>query len=149
VTRIKSGQDLATGLLFIFIGAVGLWIGRDYPVGSPVRLGTGVFPRILCWCLVGSGAIVMVKALLVNGPKLTPWAWRPVLMISLATVAFALLIDRAGLVVTMLVTMGLTALGTPETRWREFVAFAVIMLVIGVGLFVWGLGMPVRVLPWK
>ena len=149
MTRIRSGQDLATGLLFAAVGALGMWFGRDLPMGSPLRLGTGVFPYILCWCLIGTGALVVVKALLVEGPRLGRWAWRPVIMITLATLAFALLIDRAGLVVTMVVSMTLTALGTPETRWREFLVFVLIMLLVGVALFIWGLGMPVRVLPWN
>ena len=46
-------------------------------------------------------------------------------MITLATIAFALLIDRLGLVVAMIVSMTLAALGTPETRWREYALFAV------------------------
>jgi putative tricarboxylic transport membrane protein len=68
-------------------------------------------------------------------------------MITLATVAFALLIDRLGLVVAMLVSMTLAALGTPETRWREYTMFAAIMVVIGVGMFIYGLRMPIPILP--
>jgi putative tricarboxylic transport membrane protein len=75
------------------------------------------------------------------------WAWRPVVMISLATVAFALLIDRWGLAGSMLVSMTLAALGTPQTRWGKYAMFAAIMLAIGTALFVWGLGMPIEVLP--
>ena len=121
--RIKS-QDFATGLLFIAVGAAALWIGADYPMGTPQRPGTGVLPRILAWCLIGTGALLWLKAVVTDGPRLTAWAWRPAIMITLATVAFALLVDRAGLVVTMLVSMTLAALGTPETRWREYALFA-------------------------
>lgn len=149
MTRIKGGQDMATGLLFAAIGGLGLWVGRDYPMGSPVRLGTGVFPAILSWCLVGTGAIIGIKALLRGGAPLTGWAWRPVLMIVLATVAFALLIDRVGLVLTMVVCMTLAAIGTHETRWKEFAWFTVLMVAIAIGLFIWGLGMPIKVLPWN
>lgn len=149
MTRIKGGQDLATALLFAAVGALGLWVGRDYPMGSPVRLGTGVFPYILCWCLIGTGAIIALKAILRGGITLTPWAWRPVLMIVLATSSFALLIDRIGLVLTMVVCMTLTALGTHETRWKEFAGFTVLMILIALGLFIWGLGMPIKVLPWN
>ena len=49
--------------------------------------------------------------------------------------------------VAMLVSMTLVALGTPETRWREFAAFSVLMLFVGAGVFVWGLGMPISILP--
>jgi hypothetical protein len=127
----------------------GFWVGRELPFGTPVRLGTGAFPRILCWCLLGTGGILVVKALIRGGVPLTAWAWRPVLMLVLATVSFALLIDRAGLVVAMVVSMALAAAGTHETRWREFTWFTVLMVVIGVALFIWGLGMPIKVFPWS
>ena len=145
--RIKSGQDLATGLLFIAVGLAALWIGADYPMGTAQRPGTGVLPYILAWCLIGTGALLWLKAMLADGPGLTHWAWRPVIMITLATIAFALLVDRFGLVAAMLASMTLAALGTPETRWREYTIFALIMLAIGVGLFIYGLGMPIAILP--
>jgi hypothetical protein len=97
--------------------------------------------------------LLWLKALLSEGPRFTSWAWRPVIMITLATVAFALLIDRFGLVAAMLVSMTLAALGTPETRWREYTIFAAVMVVIGVGMFIYGLRMPIPILPealsWK
>lgn len=151
--RIKGGQDFATGLLFIGVGLAAMWIGADYPMGSAQRPGTGVLPRILAWCLIGTGALLWLKAVVIESPGLTRWAWRPVIMITLATVAFALLVDRLGLVVAMLVSMTLTALGTPETRWREYALFVLLMLGIGIGVFIQGLGMPIpilpKALPWK
>jgi Tripartite tricarboxylate transporter TctB family len=145
--RIKSTQDLATGILFIGVGLAALWIGADYPVGTARRPGTGVLPRILAWCLIGTGALLWLKAVLVEGPGLTRWAWRPVIMISFATVAFALLVDRFGLVVAMLVSMTLAALGTPQTRWLEYAVFTVLMVAIGVGMFIYGLRMPIPIWP--
>jgi putative tricarboxylic transport membrane protein len=68
-------------------------------------------------------------------------------MITLATIAFALLVDRYGLAASMLVSMTLAALGTPETRWIEYALFAAIMLALGIAMFIWGLGMPIQVLP--
>lgn len=144
--RIKS-QDFATGLLFLGVGVAALWISADYPMGTPQRPGTGVLPVILAWCLIGTGALLWLKAVVTDSPRLTSWAWRPAIMITLATIAFALLIDTAGLAVTMVASMTLVALGTPETRWREYLPFAVIMLAIGVIVFIYGLGMPIPILP--
>jgi Tripartite tricarboxylate transporter TctB family len=144
---IKSSQDLATGLLFIAVGVAAQWIGADYPMGTAQRPGTGVLPYILAWCLIGTGALLWIKAAVTDGPRLTGWAWRPAIMITLATVAFALLADRFGLVVSMLASMTLAALGTPETRWREYALFALLMIAIGVGVFIYGLGMPIPILP--
>jgi len=145
--RIKGSQDLATAILFVAVGLSAFFIGADYPMGTPQRLGTGVLPRILAWCLMGTGILLLIKAILAEGASLTGWAWRPMVMVTLAVAAFALLVDRAGLMVAMLVSMTLVALGTPETRWREFAAFSVLILVVGACVFVWGLGMPISILP--
>lgn len=147
--RIRNAQDFATGLLFIVVGAGALWIGADYAMGTAQRPGTGVLPRILAWCLVGTGGLLWIKALLSDGPRLGDWGWRPLIMITLAIIAFSLLIDRYGLIAAMLASMTLAAFGTPQTRWGEYIIFAGIMVVIGVSLFIWGLGMPVRALPWN
>lgn len=147
--RIRSSQDFVTGLLFIVVGIGAIWIGADYAMGTAQRPGTGVLPRILAWCLIGCGGLLWIKAFLSDGPDLGALAWRPLIMITLALIAFSVLIDRAGLVVAMLASMTLAALGTPQTRWGEYALFSIIMLVIGVGMFVYGLGMPVRALPWN
>jgi hypothetical protein len=147
--RIKSSKDFTTGLLFIAIGIAAYYIGASYNMGSAQRPGTGVLPRILAWGMMGSGALLAIQAMLQDGPKLNAWAWRPLVMITAATVAFAFLVDQAGLVIAMIVTMTLAALGTHETRWREFAMFSVLMLALGLGIFIYGLGMPIKVLPWR
>jgi putative tricarboxylic transport membrane protein len=145
--RIRGGQDFAAGLLFLVVGLAAFWIGADYPMGSPQRPGTGVLPRILAWCLIGTGGLLCIKALFVEDPGVGRWALRPVIMIALATLAFALTVDRLGLVVAMVLSMTLTALGTPETRWREYALFSLLMIGIGIGLFIYGLRMPIPVWP--
>lgn len=147
--RIKSSKDFMTGLLFLAIGLGAYYIGSTYSMGTPQRPGTGVLPRILAWCLMGSGLLLAIQALIQDGPKLDAWAWRPLIMITLATIAFAFLVDSAGLVVAMIVSMTIAALGTHETRWLEFSMFMLLMLAIGLGIFIYGLGMPIKVLPWN
>jgi hypothetical protein len=147
--RIKSSKDFTTGLLFLAIGLGAYYIGSTYNMGTAQRPGTGVLPRILAWCLMGSGLLLSIQALIQEGPKLDAWAWRPLIMITVATIAFALLVDSAGLVIAMIVSMTLATLGTHETRWREFAMFMVLMLALGLGIFIYGLGMPIKVLPWN
>jgi hypothetical protein len=135
--------------MFTAIGAFGLYIGSDYPMGTPVRLGTGVFPTILCWGLIAIGAIVFVQGLMVPGPPMGAWAWRPVLLVGLAAALFAVLIEPAGLVVSMLVLMIIGALAGQEHSIKEFSIFTAIMVVLSVGMFIWGLDMPIKVFPWS
>lgn len=146
---IRSGQDLLCGAMFALIGAGALWVGRDYPMGTPLRLGSGVFPWLLSWGLIGVGGIVFVKGLLTDGPRLTGWAWRPVILITVAAISFAVLIEPAGLVASMLVLMAFGALAGDGHRRRELSIFFAVMLLLGVGIFIWGLGMPIKVFPWS
>jgi hypothetical protein len=95
------------------------------------------------------GAIIFVKGLLTDGKRLEGWAWRPVLLITLAAVAFALLIEPAGLVATMLVVMALGALAGDGHTLRELSVFMAVMIVLALVIFIWGLGMPIRVFPWS
>ena len=146
--RVKWGQDLVTGLLFIGIGIVAMIIGWDYPRGTPQRPGTGVLPMMLCVCLIISGLFLAVKSVAADQP-IAKWAWRPFLMVTLGTVVFGLLIDDAGLVVTMIISMSICALGTLDTRWPEFAMFSAIMIVSCWALFIWLLGMPITTWPTK
>jgi len=57
------------------------------------------------------------------------------------------MIDDYGLVPTMIVSMAISALGTAETRWSEFAMFMLIMMVASWAIFIWLLGMPIKVWP--
>ncbi len=146
---LKGPKDLLSGLMFIVIGAGGLYFGSDFPMGTPVRLGTGVFPAILSWGLIVIGVIVFIQGLLITGEPVGNWAWRPVVLIGIAAGLFAVLIEPAGLIVSMIVLMGFGALAGDDHTVREFSIFSVIMVVMALAMFIWGLGMPIKVFPWS
>ena len=56
-------KDVLAGLMFMAVAAFGLWLSRDYPIGTAFRMGTGYVPRLLCWILLGLGAIVFLQGL--------------------------------------------------------------------------------------
>lgn len=147
--HVRFGQDFAAGLLFLIVGVGAYLIGADYPMGIPQRPGTGVLPRILSICLIGSGGLLIVKAMLAGDTPLGAWAWRPWIAVTLAVTVFGLTVDSLGLVIAMILSLTLCAIGTPETRWREFAIFLVIMIAIGVGVFVLLLGMPIPIWPTR
>ena len=154
--RIKNDQDFVTGLMFLVIGLGALAIAYDFPsgqhgytMGTPQRPGTGVLPAILSWCLIGSGLLIAGKSIGTPGAAMGIWDWRSIICVTLGTVAFGLVIDDWGLIVSMILSMTLCALGTPETRWREFAIFSGIMLAIGYSTFIWLLGMPIATWPTK
>lgn len=141
--KIKFGQDMVTGLLFALVGAGALWIGKDYNMGTAQQPGTGVLPAILSACLIAIGAFLCVRSILNGDTEIEYSAWGPLVWVTLATVVFGLLIDRVGFIPTTIVSLTVCALGSNETRWREFTVFLGIMIVTGWATFIWLLGMPI------
>jgi hypothetical protein len=145
--RIRAGQDFATGILFALVALAALYIGADYPMGTAQRPGTGVLPRILSLCLLGTGVFLIGKSILFGDVAMERWVWRPLSAVTIATILFGLIIDDLGLAITMVLSMSIAALGTTDTRWREFATFLVIMIVGSWALFIWLLGMPIPMWP--
>lgn len=141
--KISFGQDTATGLLFAGIGAGALWIGWDYNMGTALKPGTGVLPAMLSVGLILIGAVLALRAIIAGDVAIEDFSWRPLIMVTIGTLAFGLLIDRLGMVVTTIASLGLCALGISETRWGEFAVFTAIMLAISWFTFIWLLGMPI------
>ncbi len=145
----KFGQDTVTGLMFAAVGAAALWIGKDYNMGTPQQPGTGVLPAILSGCLIVTGTILIVRSLLTGDTRIESGVWGPLFWVTLATVAFGLLIDRVGFIPTTIVSLTICALGSAETRWREYTVFLAIMIATGWATFIWLLGMPIPAFAFK
>jgi hypothetical protein len=141
VFRVKHLQDFLAGVMFILFGVAGLWLGRDYGMGSAARMGQGYFPFMLSAGLVLLGVIVAARGISVEGPAIEPGHWRPLFFVLLAVLIFGLLIERAGLVVTSVIVTSLAALGYRDTvRPLEIVALTVGLTFFCVILFIWLLG---------
>ena len=50
--------DLLTAVMFLIIGALGLWAGRDLTMGTAAAMGPGYLPRMVCWLLILVGLTV-------------------------------------------------------------------------------------------
>jgi len=145
--RIRNPQDLGAGLLFLAIALFALWVARDYPVGTSVRMSSGYFPRLLCLLLLLLGAYVTLRALVVEGPAVTRVRLRPVLMITAGVVVFAYSIQTLGLVLaTVLLTM-IGGYASPRVRLIEMAAASAVLAVLAIAIFVKGIGLPIPIWP--
>jgi putative tricarboxylic transport membrane protein len=140
MVRIRNTQDFWAGLLFAAFGVAALIIGRDYAFGTATRMGPGYLPMLLSGGLVLIGSLLMLRGLSFAGPPLERSDPRPQFFILAAIVAFALLIERAGLVVAVMVAALLASLASREIRWRETVVVAAVLAAGMALLFVKALG---------
>ncbi len=146
--RVRSPVDFLTGLLFLAIGGTGLWLGRDWPMGTLAMMDSGFLPRVLSAIVALSGVGLIVKAFLVRGPVFEGIVIRPLLAVIAAVVAFAFLIETLGLVlaITAVVTIGGFAGERPGP-----IAFLVLtgsLILLCVAVFIWGVELPIKVWPF-
>jgi putative tricarboxylic transport membrane protein len=147
--RVLRRPDVLAGLMFIGFALLGLWLSRNYPIGTAVRMGTGYVPRLLCWILLLLGAVVLVMGLRAADAEDGPPAlrWRPIVLIPAALVAFALTIERLGIVIAGLLLIGIGALGGRDLRLLEVVVAAAALVFFTWAIFIWALGLPIPVWP--
>jgi hypothetical protein len=145
--RFNWNQDSAAGLMFCAFGVAGLVLGRDYPVGTSLRMGPGYMPAMLCYLMVLLGAIIFLKGTAIEGEPMARWSLRPLVMVSGAFLIFAFLIETAGLPAATLGSMVFGAFGSSEFRLHEQVILGVCAAVVSVGVFIYGLGLPMDIWP--
>jgi hypothetical protein len=145
--RIRNQQDLGAGLLFLAIALFALWVARDYPVGTSVRMSSGYFPRVLCFVLIGLGVYVSLRALVIEGPAVTKVRLRPLLLITAAIVTFAYSIQMLGLVLATVLLVLIGGYASPSVRLSEMLAAAVVLAVMTIAIFIWGIGLPIPIWP--
>ena len=145
--RIKFNQDFVAGMMFIAFGVLGLYLGKAYPMGTSLRMGPGYLPTLLCWILIVLGAIVGGKGIAFGGLPIDRWYFRPLIMINAGMMAFALLIENIGLPGAVIATVVVGALGGLEFRLIEVVVLGIVLALLSIAIFIYGLGLPMPILP--
>lgn len=152
-------KDFWSGLLFAAFGAAALLFGRDYPMGTPVRMGPGFFPLALGGLLLLIGLVLVVKAVLrgrgaegrggfgaLRGPG--GWArWRAAFCLTAAVLVFALAVRPLGFVLATFLTIIVAAAAGPGFHWRETPLLGLAVAGFATLLFVLLLGLPFALLP--
>src|SRR5258707_8841315 len=128
--------------MLIAIGAVAVFIARDYPFGTALRRGAGFFPVVLGVVLMLFGLTFALRGLRDSARIEGNWSLRALIVLPLAFVAFGVLMEHAGFVPAMLALTAGSAAAGPEFRIGEVLALSVLLTVMCVALFIWALGLP-------
>ena len=138
----RHNRDFFAGLLYIFIGALGMFIARDYPFGSALRMGPGYFPSVLGGMMIAFGVAVMMMGVK-NNEKMKPyWSFRALIMLPLATVVFGVMMEEAGFIPALLVLIPLSAAAGKEFKVVEIALLTIGLTILSTLLFIKGLGLP-------
>ena len=149
--RCRNPQDLAAGLFLILVATLALVFSGNLQMGRLVDMGSGYVPRMLAWILVGLGVIVSARGFTTDPPPDTPplteWAWRPLLPLTASILVFALLLERVGLAICVVLTVLVACLAAPGIRWAQSLSVGIALATLSALLFVLGLGLPLLIWP--
>jgi len=160
-------KNVLAGLMFVAIAALGLWVSRDYPIGTALRMGTGYVPRLLCWALLGLGVLIALQGwreARTAEPSVAAAAGdrpgdvfatarrlmsrlRGAVFVTASLVIFGLTIERLGLVISILLLTGVGAIAARGLRLFETLAAAAVLIVLSWAIFIVGLGLTIPVWP--
>jgi hypothetical protein len=144
--KVRNPQDFGAAVVFILIGAVGLYFAGDLAFGTTARMGPGYFPTLLSALILLIGIIVGVKALSVDGPEIGRIPLRAIVVIVLCVVGFGYLIERLGLAITAAALVLVAGYARQGASLKENIPLALGMSIFVIGVFVYALSQPLPVL---
>lgn len=163
--RIHNKKDVAAGLLFVAIGVATAVGASDYPLGAIRNIGPGYFPIMLGIVLALLGAAVASQGIAFGGAVDAATgqdreqdreqdqeddegiAIRPLIMITLAVVAFGVMVRPLGLAVATIALVALSSLGGREFGLLKVVLLSVGLIALSWLTFIYLLGLPMTLWP--
>lgn len=147
--KLKNPKDFWSGVMFTAIGFAFAAIVKyyEYPMGTGSRMGPGYFPYVLGIIMAILGIAIVVESFATEGPPVTKFAWKPLFWILGGVVLFGLIAKVAGLAVSIIALVVISAYGSHEFKIKEVIIASLILAAFSVGVFVYGLKLPFPIWP--
>ena len=140
--NFSTNRDFWAGLMFLGIGISAIFIAREYPFGSTLRMGPGYLPILLGGILGLFGIYIMGKGLRRQEKIRGTWSVRAFIVLPVVTVLFGVLMERAGFIPALAVLVFGSAAAGSEFKWGEVLLLTAFLTLLSLALFIWGLGLP-------
>ncbi|MGP1609359.1 MAG: tripartite tricarboxylate transporter TctB family protein, partial [Burkholderiales bacterium] len=130
ILKIKNQEDFWAGMMFAGFGTLAIWLSTDYPMGTASRMGPGYFPTSLGALMLLLGAIVALMALKSDvSSKITPFAWKPMIMLSIGFAVFGWGVDHVGFIPSLFGLSVVTATAGQRFRIVEVLILTIVLIV--------------------
>lgn len=140
---IQGPKDFWAGVIYFVLGTGFVVVARDYSFGTAIRMGPGYFPTVLGGLLALVGLISIVRGVRHAGTRIAPFAWRPVVFVSLSLILFGMLLTGGGLIVALAALLLCAPVaGSPFGYSLTGALAAIALIVFCAVVFVEALGLP-------
>ena len=146
----RLARDTVAGLFFAAIGLAFVLGSADLPMGEASRMASGYFPRLLGYCLMFLGIIISIKGTFSEKKPheiIYRFAVLKALILGVALLAFAFLLEPAGLLSALSVLVFVSSLASEKRKLKEALILTAVIDLLTVAVFVWGIGLEVDLLP--
>lgn len=146
---IRDPRDFWSGVIFVAFGLAAILIGRDYSMGSAGRMGPAYFPTMLGGLLVLIGLIGVARSMFRAGAPIGRFAMKEVMLVTISAAAFGILVRGAGLVISVILLVMISAYASAKFKPGPFLMLAVGLAIFAVLVFVKALGVAMPMFgPW-
>ena len=147
--EINNQEDFWAGMMFIGFGVLAIYISLDYPMGTAMRMGPGYFPTYLGAIMAVLGVIITITSIKSEVTKVSPFAWKPMILLSVAFVIFGWGIDHIGFVPSLFGLIVLSAAAGQVFKLTEVLIMTTVLIAGAVGIFIYGIELPYPLFWWR
>lgn len=105
-----NAKDMVAALVLIAVAGIGLWLNTAHNLGTPRRMGPGYMPMLTFYLLLGIAIFVLTTSFFSGPDPLEKWALRELLLVFAAMIVFGMLLEKAGLFVSIAATVAVASL---------------------------------------
>ena len=135
--------------MFLCFGLCGVYIAREYDMGTADSMGPAYFPTMLGWLLAAIGLATVIRSMMGHGEALEKVAFKELILVLVSVLLFAFLVRGAGLAIAIPVLIMVSAYASHIFSWKASALLALGASVLSIMLFVKALGLPLPILgPW-
>lgn len=149
----RLARDTVGGLFFAAIGLAFVLGSNHLPMGEAARMASGYFPRLLGYCLIFIGLVISIRGTFSEKKSheiIYRFALKKVLLIGIALLAFAFLLEPAGLWIALSVLVFISSFASEQRSIREALILTVVVDLLVTAVFVGAIGLEINLLPaWK
>lgn len=149
----RLARDTVGGLFFAAIGLTFVLGSNHLPMGEAARMASGYFPRLLGFCLIFLGLVISIRGTFSEKKPhevIYRFALKKVVLIGIALLAFAFLLEPTGLWIALSVLVFISSFASEKRSLREALILTVVIDLLVTAVFVGAIGLEISLLPsWE
>jgi putative tricarboxylic transport membrane protein len=148
IKKLITSDGFVSGVFFVLVGVIGLWVAKGYQVGTAHQMGSGYFPRLLCIGMIILGSLSMLlDSSKEENQRLEAPLSKALFLIPLAIVIFGLTYEPLGFVLSTALMIIVASQAHSGMSLIAALLTTIFLVLLCVLVFVWGFNLPLSLWP--